>query len=105
MTTASTAGFVAPVISLSFAVTADSVSTVRFMIPAMGMGAAREMPLPAAAIVAAAAVMGSVRNLVRGAGFPSSSDEAIAEHDGELGLCLGPFARRHFPLLSDLAQD
>ena len=40
----------------------------------------------------------------RGAGFPSSSDEAIAEHDGELGLCLGPFARRHFPLLSDLAR-
>ena len=48
---------------------------------------------------------GTVGNLVRGAGFPSGSDEAIAEHDGELGLSLGPFAGRHFPLLSDLAQD
>ena len=48
---------------------------------------------------------GTVGNLVRGAGFPSGSDEAIVEHDGELGLRLGPFARRHFPLLSDLAQD
>ena len=44
-------------------------------------------------------------NLVRGAGFPSGSDEALAEHDGELGISLGPFARRHFPLPSDLAQD
>ena len=43
--------------------------------------------------------------LVRGAGFPSGSDEAFAEHDGELGLCLGPFAGRHFPFLDDLAQD
>ena len=40
-----------------------------------------------------------------GAGFPSGSDEAIAEHDGELDFCLGPFARRHFPFLDDLAQD
>jgi hypothetical protein len=48
---------------------------------------------------------GTVGNLVRGAGFPSGSDEAIAEHNGELGLSLGPFAGRHFPLLSDLAQD
>src|SRR3984885_1681619 len=48
---------------------------------------------------------GTVGNLVRGAGFPSGSDEAIAEHDGKLGLSLGPFAGRHFPLLSDLAQD
>ena len=48
---------------------------------------------------------GSVRNLARGAGFPSGSDEAIAEYDGELGLSLGPFPGRHFPLLSDLAQD
>ncbi|MGB7974659.1 MAG: hypothetical protein WCF81_09995, partial [Roseiarcus sp.] len=43
--------------------------------------------------------LGTVGNLVRGAGFPSGSDEAIAEHDGELGLSLGPFAGRHFPLL------
>ena len=48
---------------------------------------------------------GSVRNLVRGAGFPSGSDEAVAEHDGELGFRLGPFARRHFPFESHLAQD
>ena len=40
-----------------------------------------------------------------GAGFPSGSDEAFAEHDGELGFCLGPLARRHFPFLNDLAQD
>src|SRR6185437_4887162 len=52
-----------------------------------------------------AGLEGSVRNLVRGAGFPSGSDETIAEHDGELGLSLGPFAGWHFPLLSDLAQD
>src|SRR3984885_3113821 len=52
-----------------------------------------------------AARPGTVGNLVRGAGFPSGSDEAIAEHDGKLGLSLGPFAGRHFPLLSDLAQD
>src|ERR1700758_1973397 len=51
------------------------------------------------------ASFGSVRNLVRGAGFPSGPDESFAEHDGELGFCLGPFARRHFPFLNDLAQD
>src|ERR1700759_916689 len=49
--------------------------------------------------------LGSVRNLVRGAGFPSGSDEALAEHDGELCLGLGPFAGRHFPFPDDLAQD
>src|SRR5580693_8150436 len=48
---------------------------------------------------------GSVRNLVRGAGFASGSDKAFSEHDGELGLCLGPFARRDFPFPSELAQD
>ena len=42
---------------------------------------------------------------MRGAGFSSGSDEAFVEHDGELGLCLGPFARRHFPFLGDLTQD
>ena len=42
---------------------------------------------------------------MHGAEFPSGSDGAIAEHDGEMGLSLGPFAGRHFPLLSDLAQD
>ena len=42
---------------------------------------------------------------MRGAGFPSGPDETLAEHDGELGFCLGPFARRHFPFLHDLAQD
>ena len=48
---------------------------------------------------------GAVGNLVRGAGFPFGSDEVTAEHDGELGLSLGPFAGRHFPLLSDLARE
>jgi hypothetical protein len=43
--------------------------------------------------------------LCAGPGFPSGSDEAFAEHDGELGLGLGPFARRHFPFPDDLAQD
>ena len=64
--------------------------------------------LPLRVVVHSAAIQdrdGTVGNLVRGAGFPSGSDEAIAEHDGELGLSLGPFAGRHFPLLSDLAQD
>ena len=42
---------------------------------------------------------------MRGAGFRSGSDEPFAEHDGELGLCLGPLARRHFPFLGDLTQD
>ena len=56
-------------------------------------------------IIRAIEECGTVGNLVRGAGFPSGSDEAIAEHDGELGLSLGPFAGRHFPLLSDPAQD
>jgi hypothetical protein len=35
----------------------------------------------------------------------SGSDEAVAEHHGELGFRLGPFARRHFPFESHLAQD
>ena len=35
---------------------------------------------------------GSVGNLVCGAGFSSGSDEAFAEHDGELGFGFGPFA-------------
>lgn len=30
------------------------------------------------------------------AGLRSGSDEAFAEHDGESGFCLGPFAKRHF---------
>jgi transposase-like protein len=30
----------------------------------------------------------------------SSDDEPLAEDDGELGLCLGPFARRAFPFPS-----
>ena len=48
------------------------------------------------------APLGSVRDLVGEAGFSSGPDEALAEHDGELGFCLGPFARRHFPFLNDL---
>src|SRR5271169_3134609 len=48
---------------------------------------------------------GSVRNLVRRAGFPSGPDKAFTEHDGELCLGLGPFAMRHFPFPDDLAQD
>src|SRR5665213_4630261 len=37
--------------------------------------------------------------------FPSYCDEPLAEHDGELGLCLTPFSWRHFPVCCDLAQD
>ena len=36
---------------------------------------------------------------------PSRLNEPIVEHDSELGLCLEPLARRHFPLSSGLAQD
>ena len=32
--------------------------------------------------------------------FSSLADEPLAEHDGELGLGLGPFAGRAFPVLS-----
>jgi hypothetical protein len=32
-------------------------------------------------------------------------NEAFVEHDGELGLCPEPLARRPFPLSSGLAQD
>ena len=32
--------------------------------------------------------------------FSSLGDEPLAEHDGELGLGLGPFAGRAFPVLS-----
>ena len=35
----------------------------------------------------------------------SGLNEAFVEHDGELGLCLEPLARRHFPLSRGLAQD
>ena len=35
----------------------------------------------------------------------SRLNEPFVEHDGELGLCLEPLARRHFPLSSRLAQD
>ena len=35
----------------------------------------------------------------------SRLNEPFVEHDGELGLCLEPFARRHFPLSRGLAQD
>ncbi|MGB7972856.1 MAG: hypothetical protein WCF81_00610, partial [Roseiarcus sp.] len=64
------------------------------------MSISRTFVFRGAAILSAAllAFTGTVGNLVRGAGFPSGSDEAIAEHDGELGLSLGPFAGRHFPL-------
>lgn len=48
---------------------------------------------------------GSVRNFVCEAGEPSCLNEPFVEHDGELGLCLEPFARRHFPLSGGLAQD
>ena len=36
---------------------------------------------------------------------PSRLNEPIVEHDSELGLCLEPLARRHFPLSRGLAQD
>ena len=35
----------------------------------------------------------------------SRLNEPLVEHDGELGLCLEPLARRHFPLPGGLAQD
>jgi hypothetical protein len=54
------AGVVAPVISLSFMATVDSVSTAGFMIPALGMRAAREMRLPAAVVIAAVATIAAV---------------------------------------------
>src|SRR5580693_6384913 len=73
--------------------------------PASSSSVQRLRPLGGAEQAVATRSAGTVGNLVRGAGFPSGSDEAIAEHDGKLGLSLGPFAGRHFPLLSDLAQD
>ena len=45
--------------------------------------------LQASALAGVKADHGTVGNLVRGAGFQSGSDEAIAEHAGELGLSLG----------------
>jgi hypothetical protein len=36
---------------------------------------------------------------------PSRLNEPFVEHGSELGLCLEPLARRHFPLSSGLAQD
>ena len=36
---------------------------------------------------------------------PSRLNEAFVEHDGELGLCLAPLARRHFPFSCGRAQD
>jgi transposase len=36
---------------------------------------------------------------------PSRLNEPFVEHDGELGLCLEPLARRHFPFPRGLAQD
>jgi hypothetical protein len=59
VTMASTEGFIAPVISLSFTVTAYSVSTVGLTIPVTGMRAAQETPLPAAATMAAEAMAAS----------------------------------------------
>ena len=47
----------------------------------------------------------TVRNLVFEAGCASRLNEPLVEHDGELGLCLEPLARRHFPLSCGLAQD
>jgi hypothetical protein len=35
----------------------------------------------------------------------SRLNEPFVEHDRELGLCLEPLARRHFPLSCGLAQD
>jgi hypothetical protein len=32
-------------------------------------------------------------------------NEVFVEHDGELGFCLEPLARRHFPLSHGIAQD
>jgi len=40
---------------------------------------------------------GSVGNSVFEAGEPSCVDETFVEHDGELGLRLGPLARWSFP--------
>ena len=39
------------------------------------------------------------------AGYPSCVHEALVEHDGELGLRLGPFARRAFPFRGSMVQD
>jgi hypothetical protein len=69
VTTASTAGFVAPVISLSSTVV-DSVSIVGFTIPATGMGAAQETPLAAAATMAAEAMAAPAAAIAAAAMFP-----------------------------------
>jgi hypothetical protein len=37
--------------------------------------------------------------------FSSLDDEPFAEDHGELGLCLGPFARRSFPLPGRVIED
>jgi hypothetical protein len=37
--------------------------------------------------------------------FSSLADEPFAEHDGELGLGLEPFARRPFPFVSRVVQN
>jgi hypothetical protein len=71
VTTAPTAGFVAPVISLSFTVTADSVSTAGFTIPATGMEAAREMQLSAAAAMTAEAMAASAAAIAAAAMSPT----------------------------------
>ena len=66
VTTASTAGFVAPVISLSSTVV-DSVSIVGFTIP----GAAQETLLPAAATMAAEAMAAPAAAIAAAAMFPT----------------------------------
>ncbi len=48
---------------------------------------------------------GTVGSSVFEAGEPSCVDETLVEHDGELGLRLGPFARRTLPLCRGTVQS
>ena len=42
---------------------------------------------------------------MRGAGFNLLAHKAFAEDDGELGSCLGPFARSPFPVLGSVIEN